>query len=85
MIGSPEYLHEYVSEKVSDWVSQVVQLVEFAVTQSPACYTKDQASSGLGSRESVIISVWLTVLPLREMGFNLNKRELRDAIKLRYD
>ena len=30
-------------------------------------------------------SVWLTVLPLREMGFNLNKRDFRDAIKLRYD
>ena len=30
-------------------------------------------------------SVWLTVLPLREMGLNLNKREFRDAIKLRYD
>jgi len=30
-------------------------------------------------------SVWLTVLTLREMGFNLNKREFRDAIKLRYD
>ena len=30
-------------------------------------------------------SVWLTVLFLREMGFNLNKREFRDAIKLRYD
>jgi len=30
-------------------------------------------------------SVWLVVLPLREMGFNLNKREFRDAIKLRYD
>ena len=29
-------------------------------------------------------SVWLTVLSLREMGFNLNKREFRDAIKLRY-
>ena len=27
-------------------------------------------------------SVWLTVLPLREMGFNLNKRKFRDAIKL---
>ena len=30
-------------------------------------------------------SVWLTVLPLREMGFKLNKREFREAIKLRYD
>ena len=32
-------------------------------------------------------SVWLTVVPLHELGFNLNKREFhfRDAIKLRYD
>ena len=30
-------------------------------------------------------SVWLTVLPPREKGFNLNKREFRDAIKLHYD
>ena len=30
-------------------------------------------------------SVWLTVLPLGEMGFNLNKREFRNAIKLGYD
>ena len=30
-------------------------------------------------------SVWLTVLPLQEQGFNLTKRESRDAVKLRYD
>ena len=30
-------------------------------------------------------SVWLTVLPLHEMGFNLYKREFHDAIKLHYD
>ena len=30
-------------------------------------------------------SNWLTVIPLKEMNFNLNKREFRDAIKLRYD
>ena len=30
-------------------------------------------------------SVWLTALPLKEQGFNLNKREFRDAVKLRYD
>ena len=30
-------------------------------------------------------SNWLTVIPIKEMNFNLNKRELRDAIKLRYD
>ena len=27
-------------------------------------------------------SNWLTVIPIREMNFNLNKREFRDAIKL---
>jgi len=30
-------------------------------------------------------SVWLTVLPLLEMGFNQNKWEFRDAIKPCYD
>ena len=28
-------------------------------------------------------SIWLSVAPMKEMGFNLNKRELRDVIKLR--
>ena len=30
-------------------------------------------------------SAWFTVLPLQYLGFNLNKREFRDAVKLRYD
>ena len=30
-------------------------------------------------------SVWLTALPLKELGFNLNKKEFRDAIKFHYD
>lgn len=30
-------------------------------------------------------SIWLTSLPLKEMGFNLNKREFRDGLSLRYD
>ena len=29
--------------------------------------------------------MWLTVLPLQELGFNLNKRQFRYGIKLRYD
>ena len=28
---------------------------------------------------------WLTVIPLKDMDFDLNKREFRDAIRLRYD
>ena len=30
-------------------------------------------------------SNWLTVIPIKEINFILNKREFRDAIKLRYD
>ena len=30
-------------------------------------------------------SNWLMVIPIKEMNFNMNKRELRDALKLRYD
>ena len=28
---------------------------------------------------------WLTVIPLKDMDFDLNKREFRDAVRLRYD
>ena len=30
-------------------------------------------------------SNWLTMIPLKELDYNLNKKEFRDAIKLRYD
>ena len=30
-------------------------------------------------------SNWLTVIPLEDMDFDLNKREFRDAVRLRYD
>ena len=30
-------------------------------------------------------SNWLSVIPLKELDYNLNKKEFRDAIKLRYD
>ena len=28
---------------------------------------------------------WLTVIPLKELDYKLNRKEFRDAIKLRYD
>ena len=31
------------------------------------------------------VSTWLTVIPLKEMGLNLNKREFRDALRSRYN
>ena len=30
-------------------------------------------------------SNWLTVIPLKDMDFDLNKRKFRDAVRLRYD
>ena len=30
-------------------------------------------------------SNWLTVIPLKGMDFDLNKREFRDVVRLRYD
>ena len=30
-------------------------------------------------------SNWLTVIPIKDLIFKLNKREFRDAINLRYD
>ena len=38
MIGSREYLEKYVSEKVTNWVSEVTKLAGFALSQPQACY-----------------------------------------------
>ena len=38
MTGSREYLEEYVSEKVTNWVNEVTKLAEFAVSQPQASY-----------------------------------------------
>ena len=31
------------------------------------------------------LSNWLTVIPLKELDYNLKKKEFRDAMKVRYD
>ena len=38
VIGFREYLEEYVSEKVSNWVNEVATLAEFALSQPQTCY-----------------------------------------------
>ena len=38
LIGSQDYLEEFVNEKVTSWVKEVVQLAEFARAQPQACY-----------------------------------------------
>ena len=37
-LGSRSYFEEYVGEKVEEWVSQVIKLAEFAVSQPQASY-----------------------------------------------
>ena len=48
-------------------------------TVSPSLRRAMELSQEKGS------SRWLNVIPLKEMGFDLNKREFCDALRLRYD
>ena len=45
--------------------------------------TKAKRAVGLAAEKGS--SNWLTVIPIKELDYNLNKKEFRDAIKLRYD
>ena len=38
VISSREYLEEYISEKVTNWVGEVTKLAEFALSLPQACY-----------------------------------------------
>ena len=37
-VGSREYLEEYVSEKVTNWINDIAKLAEFALSQPQVCY-----------------------------------------------
>ena len=37
-IGSREYVEEYENDKVTNWISEITKLAEFAVTQPQASY-----------------------------------------------
>ena len=38
VIGSRKYLEEYVNEKMTNWVTDVTKLAQFALSQPQACY-----------------------------------------------
>ncbi|PFX26663.1 hypothetical protein AWC38_SpisGene8659 [Stylophora pistillata] len=82
MIGSQEYRKEYVDEKTSQRKrdEDVKERVKSVYERAPL---KTKQALDLATEKGS--SVWLTVLPLQEQGYNLEKREFRDAIKLRYD
>ncbi|CAB4021726.1 Hypothetical predicted protein, partial [Paramuricea clavata] len=63
-------------ERVQEWEERAERITENA---PPRIQRILDVASEKGS------SVWLTALSLKEQGFNLNKREFRDAVKLRYD
>lgn len=58
-------------------------------TKDAANYIKKtlprKASRALDLAAEKGASTWLTMMALKDMGFNLNKREFRDALRLRYD
>ena len=45
--------------------------------------TKDKRAVELATEKGS--SNWLTAIPLKELGYNLNKKEFGDAIKLLYN
>ena len=45
--------------------------------------TKDKRTVELATEKGS--SSWLTVIPFKELGYNLNKKEFGDAIKLLYN
>ncbi|CAB4008847.1 Hypothetical predicted protein, partial [Paramuricea clavata] len=87
---SHEAERQYVSSKrvtaplVDQIVAQLLQLPdESHIKSAQQAVRKERVQEWEERAERS--SVWLTALPLKEQGFNLNKREFRDAVKLRYD
>ena len=50
--------------------------IKNCLTLKTRCYVELASEKGASN--------WLTVIPIDEMGFTLNKGEFRDALKLRY-
>ena len=64
-------------------VERAKNLEERAVRLEEAVPQKDRRALDLATEKGFSMS--LTTLPLKELGFNLNKREFRDGLSLCYD
>ena len=84
--------------KIGEQVHQSLDLLEIRTVQLSAHKKKDECmderkKTSMPTRTTGAVeqatemgaSNWLTVIPIKDLNFNLNKREFRDAIKLRYD
>ena len=67
---------EVRAERAKNWEKRAERLKE-------AAPKKTQRALDLATEKGS--SMWLTSLPLKEMGLNLNKREFRDGLSLYYD
>ena len=77
-IGSREYLEEYVSEKVSNWVHEVATLAEFALSQPQACYAA--YTFGLKHRRTYCLRTLPDIQDLLEQLENVISQVLIPAI-----
>ena len=78
VIGSREYLEEYVSEKVTNWVSEITKLAEFALSQPQACYAA--YTLGLKHRWTYFLRTLPDIQDLLELLKNAISKVLIPAI-----
>ncbi len=76
LVKSAQHVQAVRSERLKEFEDRTERIKEIAPQ-------KTQRALNLASEKGS--SAWLTILPLQDLGFNLNKREFRDAVKLRYD
>ena len=68
-------LKQIARKEKNDAINEKAEVINISGSQR----TKLKFASEKGA------STWLTVIPISEMGFNLNKREFKDGLRLRYD
>ena len=72
---------------VTETKSKIVRQNESALLQKLKKINEkltEQAKRNVAEAREKGVSSWLSMLPLEEFGFVLNKGEFRDAIRLRY-
>ena len=72
-------VNEIKRRKLKEQKSSIVEKVQKVEERQPV-----QTAKAIHDARMPAASSWLSVLPLAEYGFALNKGEFRDAINLRY-
>ena len=69
-------LKQIARKEKNDTINEKAEVINISASQSTKRMLEFASEKGASN--------WLTVFPISEMGFNLNKCEFRDALKLRY-